>query len=142
MAASSLRSIPEQSDPPTWTVAELIRAATAGHALPDPVQPTAEGADQSWVETLELVERATETVLGSEKRLAELERDNRELETRLADEVRSLRARMDVTNGLVQRAEAALRAAEDRAERAEERAAAAEEWLARIRQQALLIRRG
>lgn len=141
MAASSFRSIPGQPDTPTWSVAELIRAAAAGHALRDSVQPAPERQDQSWVETLELVERAADTVLGNEKRLAELEHDNRELETRLSEELRSLRARMDATNELVQRGEAALRAAEARAERAEGRAAAAEEWLTRIRQQALLIRR-
>ena len=142
MAASSLRAVSEQSDPPTWTVAELIRAAARGDALPDPVEPTSHAAEQNWAETLDLVERATETAIGNEKRLAELERDNRELETRLTEEVRSLRTRMEVANGLVQRAEAALQAAETRAQRAEDRAAAAEEWLARIRQQALLIRRG
>jgi hypothetical protein len=141
MAASSLRFASEQSDRPTWTVAELIRAATAGHAVPETIAPPPESPEHAWVETLELVERATETVLVNEKRLADLENDNRELETRLAEEVRSLRVRMDATNGLVQRAEAALQAAEARAERAEARAAAAEQWLARIRQQALLVRR-
>jgi hypothetical protein len=87
------------------------------------------------------VERATQTVLGNERRLAELESDNRTLERKLSEEIRALHARMESTKALVQRAEAALEAAEERAHEAEARAAAAEGWLARIREQILVIRR-
>lgn len=141
MAASSLRSVSEPADAPSWTVAELIRAATAGPAALDSKQATADAPDKTWADTLELVERATQTVLGNEKRLSELETDNRALETRLSDEIRSLQTRMEATKALVQRTDAALQAAEERARQAEERAAAAEGWLARIRQQVLVIRR-
>jgi chromosome segregation ATPase len=141
MAASSLRTSCEPADAPGWTVAELIRAATAAPAVLDRKQPAADTTDKTWAETLDLVERATQTVLGNEKRLVELETDNRALETRLSDEIRSLNARMEATKALVQRTEAALESAEERARRAEERAAAAEGWLARIREQVLVIRR-
>ena len=141
MAASSLRSVSEPTGSPTWTVAELIRAATAGHAAPAREQPASKTPDDAWAETLELVERATQKVLGNERRLAELESDNRTLETKLSEEIRSLHARMEATKALVQRAEAALEAAEGRAHEAEARAASAEGWLARIREQILVIRR-
>jgi hypothetical protein len=141
MAASSVRFVSEPAASPTWTVAELIRAATAGHAAPTREQPPSETPDNAWAETLDLVERATQTVLGNERRLAELESDNRILETKLSEEIRSLHARMEATKALVQRAEAALETAEGRAHEAEERAAAAEGWLARIREQILVLRR-
>jgi hypothetical protein len=141
MAASSLRSVSEHVDVPTWTVAELIRAATAGHAAPQAKRPASETPDETWAQTLELVERATQTVLGNEERLLELESANRELEMRLSDEIRALQARMEATKALVQRADAALTAAEERARKAEDRAAAAEGWLARIREHVLVLRR-
>jgi Fe-S cluster biosynthesis and repair protein YggX len=141
MAASSLRISSEAADSPGWTVAELIRAATAAPAVRDGKQAAADTVDNTWAETLDLVERATQTVLVNEKRLVEVEADNRALETRLSEEIRSLNARMEATKALVQRAEAALDAAEERARQAEERAAAAEGWLARIREQVLVIRR-
>jgi hypothetical protein len=140
MAASSLRSIPEPAGSPTWTVAELIRAATAGHAASTREQP-AEVPGNAWAETLELVELATQKVLGNERRLAELESDNLTLETKLSEDIRSLHTRMEATKALVQRAEAALEAAEERAHHAEERAAAAEGCLRRIREHVLVIRR-
>ena len=141
MAASTLRSVSEPADSPSWTIAELIRAATAGRPVPAGEQPASEAPGNAWAETLDLVERATEKVLGNERRLAELESDNRALETKLSEEIRSLHARMEATKVLVQRAEGALEAAEERAREAEERAAAAEGWLARIREQILVIRR-
>ena len=141
MAASSVRFVSEPAASPTWTVAELIRAATAGHAAPTREQPASETPDKAWAETLDLVERATQTVLGNERRLAELESENRTLERKLSEEIRALHARMESTKALVQRAEAALEAAEERAHEAEARAAAAEGWLARIREQILVIRR-
>jgi chromosome segregation ATPase len=140
MAASSLRTSSEPADSPGWTVAELIRAATAAPAVLDGKQ-AADTVDNTWAETLDLVERATQTVLVNEKRLVEVEADNRALETRLSEDIRSLNARMEATKALVQRAEAALDAAEERARQAEERAAAAEGWLARIREQVLVLRR-
>jgi Fe-S cluster biosynthesis and repair protein YggX len=140
MAASSLRTSSEPADSPGWTVAELIRAATAAPAVLDGKQ-AADTVDNTWAETLDLVERATQTVLVNEKRLVEVEADNRALETRLSEDIRSLNARMEATKALVHRAEAALDAAEERAREAEERAAAAEGWLARIREQVLVIRR-
>jgi Fe-S cluster biosynthesis and repair protein YggX len=141
MAASSLRTSSEPADSPGWTVAELIRAATAAPAVLDGKQAAVDTVDNTWAETLDLVERATQTVLVNEKRLVEVEADNRALETRLSEEIRSLNARMEATKALVHRAEAALDAAEERARQAEERAAAAEGWLARIREQVLVLRR-
>ena len=93
-----------------------------------------DGEEDAWIETLDLVVQATDTIRASEDRIAKLEARNRELETRLAEEVKSLQARMQATDKVIERAAAARVAAEDRARRAEERAETAEKFLSRINQ--------
>src|SRR4051794_12155372 len=105
----------------------LSRAAPS----PAPVNDRAEPED-AWSETLDLVVHATETITAAQGRIADLELRNRELETRFAEELRMLSARVSAAEQELTRTEARRIAAEERAERAHQRAETATGWLRRI----------
>ena len=117
-----------------WNVADLLRAASAGEAVePSPGRdPTAVAAQEVWAETWDLVVGANERLRRNERRLAELEAANADLEGHLARQVRGVSSRMKLLEALAQRAEAARVSAEATAQRAEARAVAAEAWVDRI----------
>ena len=118
-----------------WRIADLLRAASAGDVVEEP-SPDEDAlpltADAMWAETWGLVLSVQERLRRNERRLAELEAANAELEGHLARQVLSVSSRMKLLEALAHRAEAARAAAEAEAERAEARAAAAGAWLNRI----------
>ena len=118
-----------------WNIADLLRAASAGEAAEEPNSgrdPTPVAAEEVWADTWDLVVRVEERLRRNERRLAELEAANADLEGHLGRLVLAVGSQMKVLEALAERAEAARVSAEAVAQRAEARALAAEAWLNRI----------
>ena len=118
-----------------WNIADLLRAASAGEVIEEPtvIQNEAPAyVDATWAETWDLVVDLQERLRRDERRLAELEAENAELEGHLARQVLMVSSRMKLLEALAERADAARATAEAEAERAEARAARAKAWLNRI----------
>jgi hypothetical protein len=118
-----------------WNIADLLRAASAGEVIEEPslihnAVPAA--VEATWAETWDLIVGVEERLRRNERRLAELEAANAELEGHLARQVLSVSSRMKLLEAVAERAEAARATAEAEAERAEARAGAAKAWLNRI----------
>src|SRR3954447_14345951 len=127
--------------PPDEDLIEEATAAPAQRKRPgteaaiERVDALGPESDETWTEALDLAVEATDAIRIAEEHIARIEAQNRELESYLEKEVRSLQARMKAADEIVQRAEAGRAAAEARADRAEQRAETAERCLCRIRDQ-------
>jgi small-conductance mechanosensitive channel len=117
-----------------------LPSASQPESAPDPVLASAPDADAPWIDALDLAIEATDAIRAAEERIARLEAQNRELETYLETEIRSLHGRVKTADELLARSETAKAAAEERARDAERRADAVEIWLGRIRDQLTSIR--
>lgn len=118
-----------------WSIADLLRAVSAGEVSEEPSflqNPAPAAADAMWEETWALVLSVEGRLKRNERRLADLEAENADLEGHLARQVLAVSCRMKLLEAFASRAEAARVSAETTAERAEARAVAAEAWLNRI----------
>jgi len=138
--------------PPPANEVSAVMPSPSRELVQSPAKPPLDAPGGDWTQTLTMVEQAAVTIRSYEKRFVQLEKQNRALADRAADEhqraqvqIQSLEERLKQADEKIAGAEVALRNAEYnewetnvRAKRAEQRAEEAE---ARARQAEAYLRR-